>query len=312
MREQQVRRAIHPELLLESNKKSKSSTRKSATTAKKATDQPKKNTPRTEPSEEELLTQYLNEAEGLHMPTADATIPTKQADESDTAVGGQKTSGGEWYSQDEWVGDPVPVSEKDRREDQSDGTPREYRNSPAPNEASFSEGDEWVGEPFPVASKPKNTSQKSEETKKNGGNHPEASPRSVNMPKEIREVQKNRTLDQIMKKAQGTAKKESAGRAGKVKEEDKPDPAIVEFTKRLNEAVEDARVALAASQTMRVADAAGRIAAECDAFSFRVLARIARCVEDAGKHGDLNALRDLLPELEHQVERNNIALLQSR
>ena len=54
-----------------------------------------------------------------------------------------------------------------------------------------------------------------------------------------------------------------------------------------------------------VGEAAARIAAESDAFGFRVLARMARCVERAS---DMNALHDLLPELAVAVERNRIAL----
>ncbi|MBO4369450.1 MAG: hypothetical protein J5803_05065, partial [Desulfovibrio sp.] len=91
-----------------------------------------------------------------------------------------------------------------------------------------------------------------------------------------------------------------------------PDPALLALVGRLESAVDDAQKALQAGHTMRVAEAANRIASECDAFSFRVLARIARCVEQAGKAGDLTALRDLLPELVHQIERSNIALTQIR
>ena len=44
------------------------------------------------------------------------------------------------------------------------------------------------------------------------------------------------------------------------------------------------------------------------AFGFRVLARMARCVERAARASDMNALHDLLPELAVAVERNRIAL----
>ena len=91
-----------------------------------------------------------------------------------------------------------------------------------------------------------------------------------------------------------------------------PDPALVALMDRINLALEDANSACTAGQGMRVAEAAHRIAQDCDAFSFRILARIARCVEQAGKAGDINALHDLLPELSNQIERNNIALRQLR
>ena len=61
---------------------------------------------------------------------------------------------------------------------------------------------------------------------------------------------------------------------------------------------------------MRVAEAAHRIANECDAFSFRLLARMAQCVERAGKAGDLDALGHLLPELMRKVEDNRITISQ--
>ena len=61
-----------------------------------------------------------------------------------------------------------------------------------------------------------------------------------------------------------------------------------------------------------VGEAANRIATESDAFGFRVLARMARCVERAAKANDMNALRDLLPELAVAVERNRIGLTPRR
>ena len=57
-----------------------------------------------------------------------------------------------------------------------------------------------------------------------------------------------------------------------------------------------------------VADAAGRLAAEAESYGFRVLGRMARCVESAGRAKDLQAVTDLLPELATAVERHRISM----
>ena len=87
-----------------------------------------------------------------------------------------------------------------------------------------------------------------------------------------------------------------------------PDKTILQLVERLDAAMEDAQQAFQSRRGYMVGEAAGRIAAESDAFGFRVLARMARCVERAAKANDMNALKDLLPELAVAVERNRIAL----
>ena len=86
------------------------------------------------------------------------------------------------------------------------------------------------------------------------------------------------------------------------------DKALIELVHRLDVAMEDAQRAYKGRSCHGVGEAAGRIANDSDAFGFRVLARMARCVERAAKANDMNALRDLLPELSVAVERNRIAL----
>lgn len=86
------------------------------------------------------------------------------------------------------------------------------------------------------------------------------------------------------------------------------DKTIQELVQRLDAAMDEARHAFETRRALQVARAAGRIAAESDAFGFRVLARMARCVESAAKANDMTALKDLLPELAVAVERNRIAL----
>lgn len=87
-----------------------------------------------------------------------------------------------------------------------------------------------------------------------------------------------------------------------------PDKTILQLVERLDAAMEDAQLAFQSRRGYMVGEAAGRIAVESDAFGFRVLARMARCVERAAKANDMNALKDLLPELAVAVERNRIAL----
>lgn len=87
-----------------------------------------------------------------------------------------------------------------------------------------------------------------------------------------------------------------------------PDETILHLVVRLDAAMEDAQQGFASRRPSLVGEAAGRIASESDAYGLRVLARMARCVERAAKANDMNALKDLLPELAVAVERNRIAL----
>ncbi|WP_165177750.1 HAMP domain-containing sensor histidine kinase [Desulfovibrio sp. ZJ369] len=86
------------------------------------------------------------------------------------------------------------------------------------------------------------------------------------------------------------------------------DDAILLLVERLDAALQDAQKGFQSRRGAVVGEAAGRIAAESESYGFRVLARMARCVERAAKVNDLNALEDLLPELAVAVERNRIAL----
>ena len=88
----------------------------------------------------------------------------------------------------------------------------------------------------------------------------------------------------------------------------KEDATLIRLVERLDAAMEDAQEGYRNRRCPVVGEAAARIAAESDAFGFRVLARMARCVERAARASDMNALHDLLPELAVAVERNRIAL----
>ena len=90
------------------------------------------------------------------------------------------------------------------------------------------------------------------------------------------------------------------------------DQTIPQLVARLDTAMDDAQQGFKNRRCAVVGEAANRIATESDAFGFRVLARMARCVERAAKANDMNALRDLLPELAVAVERNRIGLTPRR
>ena len=87
-----------------------------------------------------------------------------------------------------------------------------------------------------------------------------------------------------------------------------PDQEMLELVARFERAVRRAQEAFANGHSAGVADAAEAIARDADAFGFRSLGRMARCVQQAGRHEDLGALRDLLPDLVMQVERNRLAI----
>ena len=83
--------------------------------------------------------------------------------------------------------------------------------------------------------------------------------------------------------------------------DDPEDPLPAKYLAEAGYALEQRRLHL-------VADAAGRLAAEAESYGFRVLGRMARCVESAGRAKDLQAVTDLLPELATAVERHRISL----
>lgn len=88
------------------------------------------------------------------------------------------------------------------------------------------------------------------------------------------------------------------------------DPAIVQLVASLDQAIKGALDAFEREDGAGVAKCTGIIAAESQSFGLRLLARMAHCVERAGNANDMNALRDLLPELANAVERNRITLSQ--
>lgn len=88
-----------------------------------------------------------------------------------------------------------------------------------------------------------------------------------------------------------------------------PDSPIPTMLEEFDEAMRYARGGLARKNIQAVHEAAVYIAKRSDTCGLRVLARMARCVGEAAKAEDMEALNNLLPELETAVERNKIALL---
>lgn len=86
------------------------------------------------------------------------------------------------------------------------------------------------------------------------------------------------------------------------------DRALQELLGHLDDNINKARQGLGIQNCNMVADSAKNIAGEADGFGLRVLARLARCVEQAARANDLSAVRDLLPDLIVAVERTNITL----
>lgn len=88
--------------------------------------------------------------------------------------------------------------------------------------------------------------------------------------------------------------------------QDSPIPVMLE---EFDEAMRYARGGFARKNIQAVHEASVYIANRSDTCGLRVLARMARCVGEAAKAEDMEALKNLLPELETAVERNKIALL---
>ena len=90
--------------------------------------------------------------------------------------------------------------------------------------------------------------------------------------------------------------------------QDDPEDPLPALMWRMDKYLAEAGYALEQRRLHLVADAAGRLAAEAESYGFRVLGRMARCVESAGRAKDLQAVTDLLPELATAVERHRISM----
>ncbi|MBQ7456635.1 MAG: hypothetical protein IJS54_03380 [Desulfovibrio sp.] len=188
---------------------------------------------------------------------------------------------------DGWVGEPRPVETKKQNTADLD----------------FNLDDGWVGEPRPVETK----KQKRGDLDLDLDDGWVGEPRPVETKK-----QKRGDLDLDLDDGWVGEPRPVPTKQSQQAAQDEPNPAFLELAKRLTRSMEEATRALEGQNYKRVADAAARIERESDAYSLRVLSRVANCVVRAAQKEDRQALKDLLPELEHQVERNTIALKQTR
>ncbi|GFM33021.1 ATP-binding protein [Desulfovibrio subterraneus] len=85
-------------------------------------------------------------------------------------------------------------------------------------------------------------------------------------------------------------------------------PLVPGLLENIDEALADAHRSVRKGSPLGVQEAAGRLAGTASSFGLRVLERMARCVERAAQADDLDAILNLLPELENMAQRNNRAL----
>ncbi|UZP67389.1 ATP-binding protein [Desulfovibrio mangrovi] len=85
-------------------------------------------------------------------------------------------------------------------------------------------------------------------------------------------------------------------------------PLVPGLLESIDEALADAHRSVRNGSPLGVQEAAGRLAGTASSFGLRVLERMARCVERAALADDLDAILNLLPELENMAQRNNRAL----
>lgn len=85
-------------------------------------------------------------------------------------------------------------------------------------------------------------------------------------------------------------------------------PLIPGLLGNIDDALRDAHRNVSTGSPLGVQEAAGRLAGTAASFGLRVLERMARCVERAAMADDLDAILNLLPELDNMVHRNKRAL----
>ncbi len=87
-----------------------------------------------------------------------------------------------------------------------------------------------------------------------------------------------------------------------------PSSPLQDLLTEIDTNLTEAKQSFAAGDTRGVAQFTARIASNAESFGLRTLGRLARTVEAAANAGDMDALHDLFPELEINIERNRIAL----
>lgn len=154
---------------------------------------------------------------------------------------------------------------------------------------SLSQAGEWVGEPQPILSSTGDASQSDQRSLVED------------------HVTGAATSDQQPAQTVGTSF-ESAAPAVQTVASASQDKALQQLLDHLDENINKARQGLGIQNCNLVAESAKKIAGEADGFGLRVLARLARCVEQAARANDLGAVRDLLPDLIVAIERTHVTL----
>lgn len=90
------------------------------------------------------------------------------------------------------------------------------------------------------------------------------------------------------------------------------DPEVLALLDRLDEQKQRASAFCKAGNCKGVAAMTAQMAQDAEAFGLRLLTRMASCVWRAADAGNLEAVNDLLPDLEHAVERNRILITQKQ
>lgn len=85
-------------------------------------------------------------------------------------------------------------------------------------------------------------------------------------------------------------------------------PLVPGLLANVDEALRDAHTGVRTGSPFGVQEACGRLAGTAASFGLRGLERMARCVERAAMADDLEAILDLLPDLDNMVRRNKRAL----
>lgn len=174
---------------------------------------------------------------------------------------------------------------------------------------------EWVGEPMPIVPDSERSSEEATEKKDMGLMDLIVGVKEEKPKKEESKVKEfaAESAGMIANTITGILNKSSYGRKSeKGPIERNADPTIATLVEKLDAAIKQANYAFQKQDAASVSEFTGIIAEEAENFGLRLLARMARCVERAAKAPDMNAVGDLLPELDNAVERNRITLLQKK
>lgn len=118
------------------------------------------------------------------------------------------------------------------------------------------------------------------------------------------------TLSSMLRQGKSGEKQEEAPQEVRAEYDAQSDPEILGLLARVDEAMMQATAAFKANNGPAVATATGIIGRDAEEFGLRRLGRIANSVERAARANNLDAVGDLLPDLEVAVERNRLILSQ--